>query len=129
MWLMEDGTIILDLDNLVVTNHISCQIRGLSPIQFESLEPFVQREHRLPNPATQERSFPVNVFDKLAVNMTSCFEVEEVSDERHENSLCEINKTLAALEAIPVCLNWGQIFSLPNETCQHMLTALRHPKL
>jgi len=80
-------------------------------------------------PCTQERSFPGNIFDKLAVNMTSCFEVEEESNERQENSIGEIDKTLAALEAIPVCLNWGQIFSLPNETCQHMLTALRHPKL
>jgi len=63
----------------------------------------------------QERSLPVNVFDKLTVNMTSCFEVEEESDERHENSLGEIEKTLAALEAILVHLNWEQIFNLPNK--------------
>jgi len=126
---MEDGTKILDLDIVVETNHISCQTRGLSLIQFRSLKPFVLHEHRLPNPATQERSFIVNVFDKLAVNMTSCFEVEEELDERQDNSLCEIDNTLAALEAIPVRLNWGQIFSLPNKMRQYMLIALKHPEL
>ena len=79
MWLIEDGTIILDLDDVVYieTNHISCQTSGLSLIQFGSLKPFILHEHRLPNPATQERSFRINVFDKLAVNMTSCLRVEE----------------------------------------------------
>ena len=64
--------------------------------------------------------------------MTSCFEVEEESNEengKHENSLGELNKTLAALEAIPVGLNWEQICSLPDKTRQHMVTALTHPKL
>jgi len=37
--------------------------------------------------------------------MTSYFEVEEESDERQENFLGEIDKTLAALEAILVHLN------------------------
>jgi len=81
--------------------------KGLPLIQFGSLEPFVLRKHSLPNPVTQERSFPVNVFNKLALNMTSCFEVEEESDERQENSLGEIDKALAALEAILVHINWG----------------------
>jgi len=117
MQLIEDGMIILDLDNIVETNHISCQTRGLSLIQFGSLKSFVLHEHRLPNPATQERSFPVNVFDRLAVNMTSCFEVEEESDKREENSFGEIDKTLVALKAIPMYLKWGKIFSLPNKTC------------
>jgi len=80
--LTEDGTIILDLDDVVETNHISCQTRGLSLIQFGSLEPFVLHKNRLPNPATQEMSFPVNVFDKVAVNMSSCLEVGEELDER-----------------------------------------------
>jgi len=61
--------------------------------------------------------------------MTSCFEVEEESNKRQENSLGKIDKTLAALEAIPVCLNWGQIFSLPNKRCRHMVTTLKHPEL
>ena len=76
----QDGTIILDLDDVVETNHISCQTKGLSPIQFGSLEPFVLHEHGLPNPVMQERSFPVNIFDKLTVNMASCFDIEEEAD-------------------------------------------------
>jgi len=123
---------ILDLDDVVKTNHISCRTKGLSLIQFESLEAFVLHEHRLPNSVTQERSFPVNVFDKLAVNITSCFEVEEESDKedgRHENSLGEIDKTLAALEAILVHLNWGQIINLPDDIRQHMVGTLKHPNV
>ena len=40
-----------------------------------------------------------------------------------------IGKTLAALEATPVRLNWGQIFSLPDEARHHMAAALEHPEL
>jgi len=48
--------------------------------------------------------------------MTSYSDVEEVEEgSRQENSPVEIDKTLAALEAIPVRLNWGQIFSLPDK--------------
>jgi len=64
--------------------------------------------------------------------MTSCSKVEEESDTedgRQENSLGEMDKTLDALEAIPVRLNWEQIFSQPNETHQHMVIALKHPEL
>ena len=52
MRLIEDGTIILDLDNVTETNRISCQTKGLSLIQFGSLEPAVLYEHGLPSPAT-----------------------------------------------------------------------------
>jgi len=51
--------------------------------------------------------------------MTSCFEVEEGPDEEdgwQENSSGETNKTMAALESMPMLLNWGQIFSMPDET-------------
>jgi len=34
MRLIEDGTIILDLNDVVKTNHISCQTKGLSLIEF-----------------------------------------------------------------------------------------------
>ena len=84
------------------------------------------------NLATQERSFLVNTFDKLAVNMTSYSEVEEEVDEeddRQENSLGEIYETLAALEAIPMRITCGQIFSLRDEAHQHMATTLKHPEL
>ena len=33
---------------------------------------------------------------------------------------------MATLEAMPICLNWGHIFSLPNKTPQHMVIALQH---
>jgi len=52
MWLIEDGMIILDLDDLVETNYISYQTKGLSFIQFGSLEPFVLHECRLSNLTT-----------------------------------------------------------------------------
>jgi len=113
MWLIEDGTIILNLDNIVETNHISCQTKGVFLIQFGSLEPFVLHEQRLLNRCTQERLFTVNVFDKLTVNVTSWFKIEEESDERQENSSGEIDMTLAALEAILVHLNWGKSLVYP----------------
>ena len=45
MRLIEDGAIILDLDNVTETNRISCQTKGLSLIQFGSLEIVVLQEH------------------------------------------------------------------------------------
>jgi len=76
MQLIEDGIIILDLNDVVKTSHISCQTKRLSLIQFKSLEPFVLHKHGLLNHAMQERFFLVNVSYKLAINMTSCSEVE-----------------------------------------------------
>jgi len=45
MRLMKDGTIILDLDDVFDTNHVFCQTKGLSLIQFGSLEIVVLQEH------------------------------------------------------------------------------------
>ena len=81
MRLVKDGAIILDLDDVVESNHIFYKRRGLSIIQFGSLGPFVLHKHRLSNPITQEVFFLVIFFDKLALNMTSCSEVEEEIDE------------------------------------------------
>jgi len=64
--------------------------------------------------------------------MTSCYELEEEIDEEgdsKENCSGEKDKIVAALEAMPICLNWGHIFSLPNETYQHMVIALQHPEI
>ena len=61
------------------------------------------------------------------VNITSCSEVEEKTNEEgasKENCLGETDKTVAALKAMPACLNWGRIFNLSNETRQHMVFAL-----
>jgi len=52
MQLIKDGTIILDLDDVV------CMSMGCHPV-------------------TQEGLFPVSTFDKLPVNMILCSEVEE----------------------------------------------------
>jgi len=90
MRLIEDGTIILDLDNVTETNRISCQTKGLSLIQFGSLEPAVLYEPGLPSLTTQGEFFPVRVFNKLIVNMTLCSKVKEEADEedgRQKNSL------------------------------------------
>jgi len=80
----------------------------------------------------KERSFSVAFLDRTKVNMTSCFELEEEIDEEGANKetcLGEIDRTVATLEAMLICLNWGQIFSCPNETYQHMVIALQHPKI
>jgi len=129
MRLIKDGTKILDLDNIVETNHISYQTKRLSLIQFGSSKPAILYEHGLSSPTMQERFFAVNIFDKLIINMIACSELEEEADEensKHENSLGEMDKTVAALEAMPMCLNWVQTFSLPNEMHQHMVVALKH---
>ena len=65
---------------------------------------------------TQERSFSVNVFDKLALNMISCSEAKEDANEedgKQENSLGETDKTVATLEAMLMCLNWGKSLVYP----------------
>jgi len=65
-------------------------------------------KHGLLNPSTQEGFFLVSFFNKLAVNLTSCFEVEEEIDEedgRQESSPREIDKTLVVLDVIPMRLN------------------------
>jgi len=64
--------------------------------------------------------------------MTSCSELEEETDEEgvsKENCSGETDKIVVALEAMPICLNWRQIFSLPNETRQHMVIAFQHPEI
>jgi len=53
MLLTKYKRIILNLDNVVKTNHIFCQTKGLSIIQFRSSKAIVLLEHRLLNPITQ----------------------------------------------------------------------------
>jgi len=74
----------------------------------------------------KEMSFPVAFLDRTMVNMTSCCEVEEDTDQEggnKENCSGETDKTVVALE---VMANWGHIFSLPDETRQHMVVALHN---
>ena len=64
--------------------------------------------------------------------MASCFELEEETDEdgvSKENCSGETDKIVTALEAMAICLNWGHIFSLPNETHEHMVIALQYPEI
>ena len=108
MQLAKNGMIILNLDDVVETNHILCQTNELSITWLASLEPIVLHEHGLPNLVTQEVFFLISIFDILAVNMTSCSKVGEeadMEDSRQENSPEEMDKTLASKEAMPVRLN------------------------
>jgi len=80
----------------------------------------------------QEKSFPVTFFDKTTVNVSSCSEVEEETYKdggSKENCSAETDQTVAALKAMPICLNWGNMFSLPNMAHQHMVVALQHQKI
>ena len=47
--LAKEGRIVLDLDDVVETNHISSQTRELCTFQFGDLEPVVLLEPRLLN--------------------------------------------------------------------------------
>ena len=129
MQLAKEGRIILDLDDVVEANHVSSQTRELLTLQFRNLEPVVLCEPWLLSPNMKDKTFPA---DRTTVNMTSYSELEEEIDEEgvsKENSSGEIDKTMAALETMPICLNWGRIFPLPSETCQHMIIALQHPEI
>ena len=81
MRLIKDEIIILDSDDRVETNRISCQTKVLSLIQFGSLEPTLLYEPELPSPTIQGGFFLVRVFDKLTVNMTWCSKVKEEANE------------------------------------------------
>ena len=56
---------------------------------------------------------------------------EEINEEgsNKENYSGETDKIVVVVEVMPICLNWGRIFGLPNERLQHMVIALQHPKI
>jgi len=129
MQLAKEGRIILDLDDVVGANHIYSQTRELCTLHFGNLEPVVLFKPCLVSLDMKGKSFSVVFLDRTMVNMTSCSELEEEIDEegvRKENYSRETDKIVAALEAMLVCLNWGQIFSLPNEIHQHTVITLQH---
>ena len=108
MQLAKEGRIILDLEDLVETNHVFFQPRELCTLQFGNLEFVILLEPELLNSNMQERSFPVNFPEKTMVNMTLCSEVEEEMNEEgssKENCLGETDNTVATLEAMPIDLN------------------------
>ena len=123
----KEGRIILDLDNVVEVNHVSYQTRELCTLQFGNLEPVVLFEPWLLSPNMEERSFSAAFINRTMVNVPSCSELEdETNEEGISKGNCseQMNKAVAALKAMLICLNWGEIFSLPNETHQHMVIAL-----
>jgi len=64
------------------------------------MEPVVVLDPGLLNANMQEKSFPVTFLDRTTVNMTSCFKVEEETDEEsgsNENCSGETSTTVAAL--------------------------------
>ena len=71
-------------------------------------------------------------FEKITVNMTSCYELENEGDEEEaklKKSPKNDGEALPSLEALPICDDWRQIFSLPKEIRQQIVAALQHPKL
>jgi len=70
------------------------------------------------------------MFDRTTVNMTSCSEIEEEIGRWQQGELPKKDgRNYGYLEAMPMCMNWGHIFSLPNETHQHMVVAFQHPQI
>jgi len=64
--------------------------------------------------------------------MTSCYELENEEDEKEaklEKPPKNDGEALTSLEALPVCDDWRQIFSLPKEIRQQIVASLQHPKL
>jgi len=129
MQLAKEGWIILDLDDVAEANHVSSKARELCTLQFGNLELVFLIEPWLLSPSTEERPCSAAILNRATVNMTSCSELEEETNEESdskENCSEEIDKTMASLEAMPKGLNWGRLFSFPSETHQHMVIALQH---
>jgi len=76
----------LDLDDVIGKNHIHAKQKNCLPFNLEVWS-LSFCKHGLLNPTTEETN---------------------EKDARHVNSLEEMDKTLATLEAIPMRLNWGE---------------------
>jgi len=77
-------------------------------LQFGNLEPIILFEHWLLSTNTKERSFSAAFLNRTTVNMTSCSELEEETNEEgvsKQNCSGEMDKIVATLEAMPICLN------------------------
>jgi len=74
--------------------------------------------------------FLVIFFEKITVYLTWCSKVEEETtkkDDKKENPLQGIDKTLIVLKTLPIHLNWRQIFHLQKwdaPKCGFRLTTL-----
>jgi len=64
--------------------------------------------------------------------MTFCSELKKEENEgsnRQDKPLRVAEKPLTILEALPTHMDWKQIFCLPNEMHQHVVSTLQHPEL
>jgi len=96
----------------------------VQPIDLLEQEPLI--------PITLEEFFPVRFFEKITVNMTSCYELENEEDGKEaklEKPPKNDGEALTSLEALPIYDDWRQIFSLPKEMREQIVAALQHPKL
>jgi len=96
----------------------------IQPINLLEQEPLV--------PVTLKEFFPVDFFDKVTVNMTSCYEMkdeEEGDENKLEKSLENKVRALTIPEAFLACMDWRQILNLSEEVHQHIVVALQHLEL
>ena len=57
-------------------------------------------------------------FSRVTINMTSCYEIEdeeEGDEDKLEKSSENEERALTIPKALPACMDWKQIFSLPEE--------------
>jgi len=76
--------------------------------------------------------FPAGFFEKVTVNMTSCYEMEdnEEGDEDQLEESSEYEKSVLTIpEALPACMNCRQILNLSEEVRQQVVVAMQHPEL
>ena len=108
MQLAKQGRIILDLDDVAEANHVSTPIRELCTLQFGNLKLIVLFEPWLLNSNTEVRSFSTAFLDRTRVNMTSCSELKEETNEgvNKENCSRDTDKTVAALEAMVIAVQY-----------------------
>jgi len=138
MKLARDGRIILDLDDLSASiisllKYSKAILKLMSKARRrQKIQPINLPEQEPLIPVTLEEFFPMDFFDKVTINMTSCYEMEDEEngdEERQEQGLEDDDKTLTVLEALPTCIDWTLIFNFPKDVRQHVVVAFQHQKL
>jgi len=75
--------------------------REIQPIGLLEQEPLV--------PVTLEEFFPAGFFEKVTINMTSCYEMEdeeEGDEDKLKKSSENEKRTLTIRESLPACIDW-----------------------
>ena len=96
----------------------------IQPVDLLEQEPLI--------PVTLKDFFTVDFFNKVIVNMTSCYEMEddeEEDEEKLEKPSKSEDKTPTMLEALLTCIDERKILNLPEEVRQNVVVALQHPEL